>query len=211
MIRLTVRLALWIVPICVVLCAVALVISEQTRHESVTLKSQTCTLPCWGGILPGETPFEDVIPLLIQNFPNSVDSPPVLAGSLVSFGVIVDNQPVSGVVFYDRGRAGTIQLHLSLPLSDLLETLGAPGCVRYRTDENSTAPVLLTFWQIDDLSITTLLNTDGYRRLEPGMTAQDLNINADGEICGADAIPWMGFAPLWRYKTTMRAQSNQNP
>jgi hypothetical protein len=114
-------------------------------------------------------------------------------------------------VFYDRGRAGTIQLHLSLPLADLLDTLGAPECVRFRADENNPAPVLLTFWQIDGLSITTLLNTDGYRRLEPGMTAHDLDITIDGEICGADAIPWMGFAPLWRYRTAMLAQSNQNP
>jgi hypothetical protein len=206
----TVRLALWIVPVGVVLCAAALIVGEQTRRESAPSESQPCTLPCWGGILPGETPFDDVIPLLIQNFPNSVDSPPVLTGALVSFGVTVDNQPVSGVVFYDRGRAGTVQLHLSLPLADLLETLGAPECVRYRTDETNAAPVLLTFWEIDGLSITTLLNTDGYRRLEPGMTAQDLHINVDDGICGADAIPWMGFAPLWRYRAAMLAQSQRN-
>jgi hypothetical protein len=153
-----------------------------------------CQLPCWAGITPSETEFDQAVHILQANIP---DARTLVKQAVISFGTIVENSVLSGGVYAVEEKVSTIQLNVVLPLHELMQTLGSPDCVRVLTSPSSPDWMML-YWTRGKLIVKTLLAANPWGRLEVDSTAQSLEIGPEDGSCRS-ALHWQGFAPVWSY------------
>jgi hypothetical protein len=162
---------------------------------------ESCSLPCWGGILPGQT--------------RALDSPQVMAAHLVgaelefnqvsaqiNFEVTGLEQQVNGSIYDDRGLVGSLRIMMRMPLWRLIMTLGTPECVSSQTYPDGGELVSL-WWVQGDYTISSGVILPPPPVWNAAVEVFVLSIFGNTGICDtADVKRWQGFAPLWFYRSS---------
>lgn len=158
-----------------------------------------CDLPCWAGIVPGMTPFAEAFDRLAAHMP-ALESRVLLGGSQINFAASLDGRYLTGLIFSDRDRVGSLRMTLIVPVSELFDRAGPPDCVIYLSMLNMPYSAATLFWERDGLLVGTLL--DGQAdRIAPSARTQLLWISAVDSACDRpESVAWRGFAPRWRYR-----------
>lgn len=159
----------------------------------------TCPLPCYAGITPGETAFNDTAALLTRHVP-ALDPRTIASGTSLNFFARVPSQQLGGLVRYQRGgQVGEVRLNAVLPIERLFAQMGAPDCILTAAGaENST----IIFWERGAISVAAVLGTDqDALRMGASSFALWLRVAAPPDCALRGARAWHGFAPLWVYKT----------
>ncbi|MFQ3567623.1 MAG: hypothetical protein SNJ59_11550 [Aggregatilineales bacterium] len=159
-----------------------------------------CELPCWAGIVPGTTPFDDAFDRLVAYVP-ALDSRVLLGSSQINFTASLDDRYLTGLIFYNRGRVGSLRMNLVVPVSELFDRAGPPDCVIYLSMLNMPYIAAALFWERDGLLIGSLLDSQA-DRIAPSARTQLFWISAVDSACDRpEAVEWRGFAPRWRYRS----------
>lgn len=194
------RVLLKILVVCVV-CSITVVVWANRIPSSDIAWSrfgfETCALPCYAGISPGETPFRGTGTLLINHVP-ALDPRVISSGTSLNFFARLPSQQLAGLVRYQTGgQVGEIRLNAVLPLDQVLMQLGAPDCILAATVDR--APII--FWVRGEVSVAAVLSLDA-NPYKPGASVFSLwlrvAVPSDCTLRGARS--WQGFAPLWVYK-----------
>ena len=158
----------------------------------------TCELPCFAGITPGQTPFDNVPGLLIRHV-QSVDPRMIAGGASINFWAQSNNQQLGGLVRYADGLVGEMRFNVVLPLAEIINELGTPNCLLPNTSSNVKS-VMVIFWEREQVSIAAVLNPDAHG-INPNADTFALWLNAvqANDCSRVGAVPWHGFAPLWDY------------
>lgn len=156
-----------------------------------------CALPCWAGVVPGETPFTQA--------PERVSAH---VGADVAFRTTGDRlffeigpgPDLTGALYNDRGRVGSMRLEVGFPLWALMQTLGTPRCALAGALSGGQARVAV-YWDAEPgaqvAGLAVLNEADAWH---PGTPTRTLLVLRDSDSCrDTGAAPWTGFAPLWRY------------
>ena len=160
---------------------------------------RACDLPCWSHITPGRTAFSEVVPLLNRTLPS--DARLLVSGSQVDFWTQAADAPFYGYLYDAHGAVRTMTMHVELPVGQLLQRLGAPGCVW--TEEGNTGDQALTvYWETPTgmIAASVLVNRNHWG---PNTRTQTLLVAEPYPACGRDAIQWRGFAPYTHYARWM--------
>jgi len=187
--------------LCALLCAAIPALgARQTAPDEAWLKFgfAACDLPCYAGIMPGQTSFDQVTALLTRHIA-VIDPLMIDGGASINFWGWIASQQLSGLIRYNQGQVGEIRLDLLLPVGELIEHLGAPDCILSGAGSDAQADTVI-FWERQGVSIGAVLAPD----------PQAINLSANAlalwlrdvqpEDCALrGAIRWQGFAPLWDY------------
>jgi hypothetical protein len=167
---------------------------------------EVCDLPCWAGITPGMTDFDDA-PSLIQTSLPLMNSPMLISGSQINFTANVasdidDSVLYAGQLYYQEGRVGDVRLNVNLPLWYLLDALGQPACVWGRIPASMSSALLVIYWEQEGISTGAVVLASQAHGLQPDLTVGALFMNLDTGACySGETRPWVGFARPWFYKT----------
>lgn len=165
-----------------------------------------CTLPCWAGIMPGETSFDEAYDLLMQHV-SVLDTRLLMSGSQINFSASLADQYANGLLFYSQGQVGNIRLNVQLPLIQFIERLGAPYCFVYSQGPYGTSGSVTVYWESDGVLIAALVPPSG-ADVQPTTTIQALALNPNEHACEQEeTLPWLGFAPRWRYEQAEERRS----
>jgi hypothetical protein len=214
----------WIGAAMLALCGLALIIGlalpDPVNADSELWDSyglSVCELPCYAGLLVGETAFEDADAILAGLLPNQ-NNRYAISGSQVSFigrgmditlpdsGLTMPSQ-YSGSVHYVNEIVGYMTLNFTPPviLYEFMDTMGAPDCLLINSGLGESDGVILVYWEQDDAPTVYAIVLGGDSQ---DVTLQSLVYSAgivtDMEICAGEMLsPWRGFAPIWRYEREM--------
>jgi hypothetical protein len=156
-----------------------------------------CQLPCWAGLVPGETAFGEAVTQLQTHLPPT-HTWVGQNGSMVSFSTAIEDTFFSGVAYYNRGKVGRVSTNALLSVGYLLDTLGAPDCV-VLFQQMDVPSQLILYWQRDQWFVRTMLVASESGHLNASGVAQGFAIGLDKGICNEQSQSWLGFAPVWRY------------
>jgi len=201
MVRMAVRLALWLVPIHLVVIGAMPLLGPHRPPRDAGLADAgfaACKLPCWAGVVPGVTPFAEANRLLSSHLP-PYRIPTFLTTSTLSFETINSAPAVSGVLFYEQTRVGAVHLATPVPLWYLLETLGTPDCVW--VSQGGAQALISIFWERSLPSTGAYFPFAERAAWELDMPARFLQMSSTSSCATPGALPWRGFAPAWRYGT----------
>lgn len=207
MLKLILRLLVGLIPLCVLVLVggVALLVRAAappfplTEPRLEAFGFGACALPCYAGIMPGETRFPDVIERIIDHVP-SLDRRMLGNTQLISFWGTAHDVQFSGQVRYRDGQVGDIVLSTPLRLAWLLDTLGAPTCV-YPRDETVAGAITLLIWEFESASVYAALKPSA--ALVDLYTGETINLwlSANPAVCiQQHALNWHGFAFIWAYQ-----------
>lgn len=161
----------------------------------------SCHLPCWAGVTPYETAFQDALNTITTNLPGwSLD----VQGNNSQFTFYSNHMTsaIGGMIYEDRGLVGRIWLDVSFPLWYLIEEFGKPYCVRANHLAPRNEDVVVVYWHLGDMSLAGIVNLEPSDEWFPGVLAEAILVIPSNEQCTLiDAFPWMGFAPLRMYQT----------
>jgi hypothetical protein len=161
---------------------------------------ESCMLPCWGGITPGETRTADSPQVVVAQFTGAEFEFSQLGGMQTNFTVNSEEGRLDGVIYDDRGTVNSLRIMVRLPLWRLMETLGAPQCVSSQTYPDGGELVSL-WWVNDNHTISSGVILPPPPEWNASAQVFTLAIFKDTERCNApDVKPWRGFAPLWFYR-----------
>lgn len=200
----------WSAPIwllTVVLCAVIPTAAGRDEPMSpvwTTFGFDACPLPCWSGITTGETPFADAMGLVGQHV-RLLNHRVLVSASQINFSATAPEQALSGYLFYNGTRVGSVRLTLQVPLRQLIIRAGAPTCVFATTippgmsGAQQITPGLVVYWEIDSILIGALLSDASSVRLDS--QTQSVWMSGTDEACERnDVVQWRGFGPAWIYR-----------
>lgn len=185
-----------------VLCCTAVIVWATRTPGSTAVWTrfgfETCALPCFAGMTPGETPFRETGTLLMNHVP-ALDPRVISSGTSLNFFARLPGQQLAGLVRYQTGgQVGEIRLNAVLPLDQVLMQLGTPDCILVATVDR--APII--FWERGSVSIAAVL-AENTNALKPATSIFSLWLRVavppDCTLRGARL--WQGFAPLWVYQT----------
>lgn len=166
-----------------------------------------CDLPCWAGIVPGKTSFDEIMPLLEEHLrvPYSTSQPAYSNVTYVVFGDETYSLQAQ-IVLEGRGVRELQLYNLTYLPSDwqhILAELGTPDCVTPRRASRSSFNGIALHWQGENgLVIRSFLPLDRDAMILPDERAVPLLGVARSAMGACEdrlTIPWRGFAPLWRY------------
>jgi hypothetical protein len=202
--------------IVVMLCAMAVSWSRQVEDQTMAaywrdLGFDVCDLPCYAGIVPGETDFDDVTGLLAANLP-ALSNQLLVSNSQVGFTVegdiSADDRRVflSGGIYYFQGNTRDIRGSVDFPLRWALLRFGAPDCATANPMINpqNDMQILYLYWQ----------GNEGFYWVGVAVFGEHLTFEAQvfdiGASVNRDNLPvcknpspmtaWQGAAALWRYR-----------
>lgn len=177
-----------------------------------------CDLPCWAGIIPGITPFDQVPAMITAHVPGLTHAA-LVSGSEVLISSYADSTPLSALILPGANQTvvGAVELLVPLPFGILLPYLGAPACVT----SLSTGPIaggptdlaMNLVWGFDDRTVVASVIQSEIDPLVEGGWMSTAWVNSmiiqEGAIgCESFSVysaqpdyisPWYGFAPPWRY------------
>jgi len=157
-----------------------------------------CDLPCWAGVVPGQTPFDQAAAQVSAHLkPREVLFR--TSGDRLAFEART-GADVSGALYADRGLVGSIRLEVGFPLWALMKTLGAPRCALASPLSGGRASLAL-FWDVGQgaqvAALAVLPAEAGF--WHPGTPIRTMLLLSAGSCRDHGALAWTGFAPLWRY------------
>jgi hypothetical protein len=160
-----------------------------------------CHLPCWAGVTPYETAFSEALKIITANLPGW--SLNIQANNAqVSFSGQHSESRIDGIIDENRGLVGRMRLDVALPLGYFIEELGKPYCVRANHLTSIDVDVVVIYWHLGDKSVMGITTLNSSEKWYPGVIMEALVMLVSDEQCSlGDALPWMGFARLWRYQT----------
>lgn len=195
------RLLLRLLPLLLALCVAVPVFGGrqiETGQGWADFGFDGCALPCYAGITPGVTPFDEIYPLLIDNVP-MLDRRMIASGSALNFWAWTPSQRLSGLIRYDRGLVGEMRLNAIVPVAAVMTELGAPDCILPNT-RGEPERMTVIFWERGQVSIGAVLEPSQHRiNLNGDTLALWLHTAVPGDCSLRGALPWQGFAPLWTY------------
>ncbi|MCC6801576.1 MAG: hypothetical protein IT319_01730 [Anaerolineae bacterium] len=194
------RLSLRLLPLIAVLCAVvpsaggrSLPADEAWENFGFTI----CDLPCFAGITPGRTPFQQSPSLLRRNIP-IIQNRMFNSGTVVHFWASTPDYELAGFTRQISGVVDEIHLTLPLPLDHLIATLGMPDCLIPVNNASSRRATI--FWTRRQVSIGAVLQGDSRSfDLNARVPAVWMHPADPSECEQSSAVRWRGFTPLRDY------------
>lgn len=190
----------------VVLCFVVTALFRQPYVDHPAWRAfgfETCDLPCWAGIVPGETLFADAFDLLVEQVPN-LTMRVLIGGTQISFTAASPEQVAAGTLFGQQQRVSSVQLNLQMPLDQLVSRLGTPDCFLYTLDAFSPGGSLIVYWESERTVISALVHLQN-ARMRLTSPIQALALSAESPHCDEEGkVGWIGFAARWRYQRLQR-------
>jgi hypothetical protein len=194
------RLILRVLPLAAVLCAVVPAMGGRPLYSDEVWEQfgfTICELPCFAGITPGRTPFQQTPSLLRKNIP-LIRNRMFDTGAVVSFWASTEANDLSGFTRHIWGVVDEIRLNSLLPVDHLIAELGTPDCILPNTQSESSRMTI--FWERGQVSIGAVLSPDQpIINLNGDTLALWLRISVPGDCSRSGTLPWRGFAPLWAY------------
>ncbi len=196
---LAVRCAVWLAPLLFAISAIVPLIGQRLPPPESGVEAigfAACSLPCWAGITPGLTPFAEANELMAEHLP-AFSIPTFLTTSTLSFQTVTSQPNLAGALYYDRSRVSEVHLDVALPVWYLLDNLGTPDCVW--VSRGNMQAVMAVYWEGQDLSTSAYLLFDGRMGWKLEMPTRFLQMSTTLTCKTTGIVPWMGFAPAWRY------------
>jgi hypothetical protein len=196
---LAVRCAIGLASLLFAISATAPLIGERLSSPESGVEAigfAVCTLPCWAGITPGRTWFAEANGLMAEHLP-TFSIPTFLTASTLSFQTVTSEPNLAGALYYDRSRVSEVHLDVALPLWYLLDNLGTPDCVW--VSRGNMQIVMAVYWEREDISTGAYLIFDGRMAWTLEMPTRFLRMSTTLTCNTPGIVPWMGFAPAWRY------------
>jgi hypothetical protein len=206
-------LPLWM--IFVIVCGITLAFSRQEQDQAMMtywreLGFDVCELPCYAGIVPGETDFDEVTTLLAANLP-ALTTQLLVSNSQVGFSVEGNTLPdgrrifLNGGVYYYQGYARDIRGSVDFPLYWALLRFGTPDCVAAGLVSNiGSIPTLYLYWQqADGFYWVGVALFEGRVRYNAQVFDIGSSVNRNSQMVCQSPVPisaWQGAAALWRYR-----------
>jgi hypothetical protein len=194
---------LWLLP---VLAGLILAARTLGKNQASSLPDWSalgfgaCDLPCWAGIMPGDTLFDEAAAQLRTSLP-ALDAGMLVSNSQINFSATAPGQIIRGQLFYRHGRVGYVRLNLVLPAGDFIARLGAPDCLWLNAAPQSRQGMVALYWASGRVSAIVLMNLDSAGSWTPTTEAQGFWLDSYEGVCSqAEALPWKGFTPGWRYR-----------
>jgi hypothetical protein len=175
-----------------------------------------CAMPCYLGIVPGETAFREAAGIVAERLPTYSSMLTDEGSQVVFFGVWQgSSQTVSGLVRNRRGLVGEVRITLNVPLVEVVLEFGPPQCVMLYPQRAPS--IMYLYWDDGEImhwaSVTLVAGQRIIPRISyetPVFTIATSALEA-GNVCSgpsaatppqanARLVPWRGFAPLWRYQ-----------
>ncbi|MBC7810241.1 MAG: hypothetical protein H7175_03800 [Burkholderiales bacterium] len=203
MLNVMIRLALAVLPAC--LLGTGLLLMSRPLNTSATgdviglrLGLTACALPCWAGIVPGETPFEQA-PQTIADHLAITQNRFTVSSSHINYWLTITDEPFSGLIDYERGVVSDIRINAPVPMWYLMALLGPPDCV-WIDALSSQEDIIGVYWERDGLSTGAILNFDKGAAWQPDTLMDSVWASTQVGFCDeVGALRWRGFAPFWRY------------
>ncbi len=159
--RLFSRLLLSLIPLLVVLCAGIPALGGRSLSHNDTWQQfgfSVCELPCFGGITPGRTPFNEMPSLLRRSIP-LIGNRLFNAGTAINFWASLPEKAaaseLSGWARNNSGLVAEIRLTARLPFDHLLLELGTPDCVLASSQQST-----VVIWSRKSNSIGAVLSAN---------------------------------------------------
>jgi hypothetical protein len=158
-----------------------------------------CALPCWAGIIPGETRTLDAPQVMASQFADA-EFEFTQVGIQINFSLDGPEQRLEGVIYDDRGIVSSYRMMMRMPLWQLMDVLGTPQCISSQTYPDGGELISL-WWINEDHAISSGIILLPPPDWNPSVYVFTLASFTDTERCSAsDVKPWRGFTPLWFYK-----------
>lgn len=194
------RLSLRLLPLIAALCAVMPTAGGRSLPANEVWDDfgfTRCDLPCFAGITPGQTPFQQSTSLLRQNIP-LIQNRMFNTGTVVHFWASTPDDELAGFARQISGVVDEIYLTLPLPLDHLIATLGMPDCII--PVSNATSRRVTIFWTRRQISIGAVLQGDNRTfDLNTRVPALWMHPANPSECEQSSAVRWRGFTPLRNY------------
>jgi hypothetical protein len=197
------RLLTRLIPLIGLLCAVVPVMGAREPSYDQSWEQfgfAYCDLPCFVGITPGVTSFDQVARLLARHIP-VLDPRMIASGSSINFWARMPTEQLAGLMRYDRGLVGEMRFNVVLPVQAVISELGTPDCILpnvYGEPDRLT----VIFWERGQVSIGAVLSPAEHTvSLSADTMALWLRVTVPGDCSLRGAQPWRGFAPLWDYRS----------
>jgi hypothetical protein len=178
--------------LCLSLCFVVilLLVTGQTQSTLTTAAIHGiggCEQPCWAGIEPGHTRFDQVTTLLAQHDP-SLSSIRMQLSSEPSYEI--QGATLSANVGSSGGMVGYISVKSAFPIWRLLLLLDRPDCVRPQGNL-----LIEIIWEFDDVTISASAPQ------HPELIASAVTLwQPEKSPCSGESIRrlWTGYGTLER-------------
>jgi hypothetical protein len=154
-----------------------------------------CELPCFSGITPGKTSFQNAPSLLRRNLAQIGTEIHSTGLSLQFIGSTL-TRDFAGFARADQGVVSDMSIVAIVPVDHLIEQLGMPDCILL--SDQSDVPGASLFWVRDSVAINAVLDQF---TLTLRANVKLLYMYAfETDVCAHFNAPlWHGFAPAWKY------------
>ena len=195
------RLLLWILLLCVLLAVIVPGFGGRSLAADQGWEQfgfSFCELPCFAGMTPNETPYNEAIDLLRRHIP-VMENHMFNTSSTVNFWLDMEDRQLAGSVSYSQGLIGEISLTALLPVDHLIAQLGMPDCILpLRADDPHRARAI--FWIRQPVLIEAMVSGDEHvLNLDSRIRVLWLRTAQADECVQRGALLWRGFAPIWEY------------
>jgi hypothetical protein len=193
-----------IMPLCILLTTIMPPIGSALRLFQGLLSG--CDAPCFGGVVPGVTTMNRVMPTLRAHLPAIVINPiGTPTYSAFSFNIVIDGSEFHGVIAgTDAVEGVSLEPVDDFPVIDLFGDLGTPDCIVSTRYINSVTATLILQWMKQDVVVTAWLNVgaDNEWSVDSRVSGISLQTVESARYCTGGRFPaqrWRGFAALWRW------------
>lgn len=159
-----------------------------------------CAMPCFAGITPGETPFNNAATLVANYLPALRQQILVSSSQAIFFGEdSATGASLTGIARYIGGKVGEIRLTLTRTLVDVLLRFGSPDCTLAYPPGN--AEYLYLYWEDEGSVFWASVTVNSYVDFESQVFTITSTTLEDAAVCSSNTAtePWRGFAPMWVY------------
>ncbi len=193
MIHLLLNVMIRILLICMLVVSAVLVLQRQPVPDLVQPGFSACDLPCWAGVVPGETRYVDAEKTITANIDNIRLQFPDFLAEVPTSQILDARGEVFGAVFEDRGMVGGVRLDFRVPLWQLLEVVGTPMCLQDSL-MGADMHTYSIYWQVDGGYVMgiVLIREAADWRLDQS-TASVFIYDGSDPCVGSSAFPWQGF------------------
>lgn len=192
------RLSLRVLPLIAALCAVVPAVGGRPLRPDEAWDGfgfTICDLPCFAGITPGRTPFQQT-PTLLRKYIPLIQNHMFNSGLAVHFWASTPAYDLAGSTTHAYGVVDEIRLNSPVPLDHLIAELGMPDCILLGIGTTSHRSTI--FWVRRQISIGAVLQGESLD-LSARVPALWMYLADPTECARGDTIRWRGFAPLWNY------------
>ena len=193
MMNLMLNLMLRLLACCLLVLLTLLLVTRQPAPALTAPGFSVCALPCWAGVIPGETRYTDAAAIITANVADIQVQFPDFLAEVPTAQITSSRGEVLGAVYEDRGVVGSLRLDFPLPLWHLLETAGTPVCLQTSL-QGADVYLYSIYWQVDTLYLLGIVLVRDRADWHLGQVTNTLYIFSGSDPCDApSALPWQGF------------------